>query len=140
VWAVLRNTEHSIGNLPDVRAVHWLPRILLAAIIIQQGMIKFPLMPAVAEGLGVPYMLYVLAAVGQLAAGAALIVGGFARAPFGDLLTRLGGFAVAAVTMSVLVVVYSVFSRSPEMFWAGHKLHLLLIVGGLYFAARGNRA
>lgn len=140
VDTILRSTERSIQDLPDLRAAHWLPRILLAGIIFHQGVLKLPLTIGAAESLGIPFVLYALAALGELAAGAALIAGGLMRSHYGDLLTRLGGLSVAFITFSVLVVVYQIFSLSPDLIWLSNQLHLLLIVGGLYFAARGNAA
>jgi len=113
---------------------------LLAGIIFQQGFMKFPLVATTAESLGIPFALYALAAVSQIAAAVALVAGGFMRNLYGDVLTRLGGLAIAGVTLAVLIMVYSVFTMAPEMIWAVNKLHLLLVAGGLYFMARGNAA
>lgn len=135
-----RSVGRGSGGLPDLRFVHWLPRILLAGIIFHQGFMKLPLVATTAEGLGIPFVLYALAALGQLAAGVALVAGGLMRNVYGDVLTRLGGLAVALITFSVLVVVYSVFTMAPGVVWAANKVHLLLIAGGLYFMARGNAA
>ena len=62
------------------------------------------------------------------------------RNPIGDLLTRAGGLTIAFITFSVLVVVYQIFTLTPDIIWLSNQLHLLLIAGGLYFAARGNAA
>ena len=140
VDTILRPIGRNIESLPDLRAAHWLPRVLLAAIIFHQGVLKLPLTMATAESLGIPFVLYGLAALGELAAGAALIAGGLIRTPIGDVLTRVGGLTVALITFSVLVVVYQVFTMTPDIIWLSNQLHLLLIVGGLYFAARGNAA
>lgn len=124
-------------HLPDLRAVHWLFRALIAAIILQQALMKTPLSPADADGADVPYILWVLTAVGEYCAAIALVVGGLIRNAFGDLVTRAGGFVVAFITASVVFVVY--WAPLQDLFLT-NQLHLLLIIGGLYFAARGNAA
>ncbi|MEM6581299.1 MAG: hypothetical protein AAF699_08510 [Pseudomonadota bacterium] len=139
VNSVFRSADRSLV-LPDLRIAHWLPRLLLAGVIFHQGIIKFPLAAAAAEGVGTSFWLYAMAALGQLAAGVALVVGGFSKLPFSDLLTRLGGLTVALVTFSVLVVVYNVFTLPLEVVWMANKVHLFLLAAGLYFAARGNAA
>ena len=124
-------------QLPDIRGIHWLFRALIAAIILQQALLKTPLTPDAAEGAGVPFFLFALAAFGEYCAATALIAGGFIRNAFGDLLTRAGGLTVALITFGVLYVVY--WAPPMDLFLA-NQLHLLLIIGGLYFAARGNAA
>ena len=133
VDTIIRNSQ----SLPDIRAVHWLPRVTLAAVIAYQGIIKFPLAADDAVSAGVPYILWILTAVGELAAAMALIVGGFIRNGIGDVMTRAGGLVVALITLAVIIVVYW---APPLYIFLGNQLHLLMIVGGIYFAARGNRA
>ena len=72
---------------------------------------------------------------------AALIVGGIVKSLnpgglinlAGDVLTRLAGFAIAAVVAGVIYMFYwgSFYSM---------QYHLLLLAGGLYFMLRGNRS
>jgi len=123
--------------LPDVRGVHWLFRILLAAIIFQQAMLKTPISATDAESIGVPMALWVLAAVGEFGAAIALIIGGLMRNAIGDLLTRAGGLTLALITLSVIYVVYW---APPMDIFLSNQLHLLMVIGGLYFATRGNNA
>ncbi|MEO0372432.1 MAG: hypothetical protein AAF231_13325 [Pseudomonadota bacterium] len=133
VDTIIRSSQ----SLPDIRAVHWLPRIVLASVIAYQGIIKFPLAADDAVSFGVPYVLWMLAALGEVAAAIALIAGGFMRNWLGDVLTRVGGLVIALITLSVIVVVYW---APPLYIFLGNQLHLLMVVGGIYFAARGNKA
>ncbi|MEL6647913.1 MAG: hypothetical protein AAGK79_06415 [Pseudomonadota bacterium] len=133
VDTIIRSSQ----SLPDIRAVHWLPRIVLASVIAYQGFIKFPLAADDAVSAGVPYVLWILTALGEIAAAVALIAGGFMRNGLGDLMTRAGGLVIALITLAVIVVVYW---APPLYIFLGNQLHLLMIVGGIYFAARGNRA
>ena len=122
-------------SLPDVHPAHWLLRGVLAAVIANQGVIKFPLTAADAESFGVPFVLWAMAAFGEIAAGTALIVGGFLRNGIGDVITRIGGLFLAAIVGGVLVVVY--WAPPLDLFLA-NQFHLVLLAGGLYFLFRGN--
>ncbi|MEM1160306.1 MAG: hypothetical protein AAGJ28_05185 [Pseudomonadota bacterium] len=124
-------------SLPDLAGAHWLLRVTLAAFIAYQGYIKFPLLVGDAEGFGVPYFLWILAALGEIGAGVALIAGGFMRSWIGDVITRAGGAALALIVASVIVVVY--WAPLMDLF-IGNQFHILLLIGGLYFALRGNAA
>ncbi|MEM1385506.1 MAG: hypothetical protein AAF713_06035 [Pseudomonadota bacterium] len=123
--------------LPDLRGAHWLLRAALAAFIMYQGFSKAPISPDDAASFGVPVLLWIAAALGELVAGAALIFGGFLTNRIGDLITRAGGAMLALIVASVLVMVY--WAPPLELF-LGNQFHLLLLCGGLYFALRGNAA
>ncbi|MEM9063597.1 MAG: hypothetical protein AAGD13_24320 [Pseudomonadota bacterium] len=124
-------------SLPDIQSAHWLMRAALAAMIAYQGLTKFPLAASDAASFDVPFILWIMAAVGEVAAGIALIAGGFGRTWIGDLVTRAGGAALAMIVASVLAVVYW---APPLDLFLGNQFHILLLVGGLYFALRGNKA
>jgi hypothetical protein len=103
--------------------------------MIQQGLMKFPLSAADAAGVGVPFVLWAMSGLGQVLAAAGLIVGGLLVNRLGDIITRLAGFAVAAVVAGVLVVVY--WAPVTDLM-ATNQFHLLLLAGGLFFLLRGN--
>lgn len=124
-------------TLPDLQSATWLLRAALGAFIIYQGVTKIPLAVGDAESFGVPFFLWALAAFGEIVAGILLVAGGFVRSLWGDLITRAGGLAIAVIVASVLVVVYW---APPLDLFLGNQFHLLLLVGGLYFALRGNAA
>ncbi|MEM6440982.1 MAG: hypothetical protein AAF763_14950 [Pseudomonadota bacterium] len=123
--------------IPTIPAAHWLIRLPLAGIIMYQGFSKVPLAASDAAAFGVPVLLWVLAALGEITSGAALIAGGVLKDGRGELLTRIGGLMIAAIVASVIAVVY----------WAPlwdilsyNQFHVLLLAGGIYFALRGNDA
>lgn len=132
--ATLRDVTLKTPTLPQA---HWLLRLPLAGIMIQQGMMKFPLAEADATTFGVPLFLWALAAVGELAVGVGLLIGGVLRGWVGDLVTRAAGAAMAIIVASVLVVAYW---APPIDILLYNQFHVLLLVGGLYFALRGARA
>ncbi|MEM0944328.1 MAG: hypothetical protein AAGI70_10300, partial [Pseudomonadota bacterium] len=125
------------ARLPDIHAAHWLLRLLLAAIIIQQGFMKTPISADDAAAFGVPVFMWTMAALGEILAGVTLIVGGAIHTRIGDVVTRIGGLMLAVIVASVLVWVY--WAPPLDMFEL-NQLHLLLLAGGLYFALRGNAA
>ena len=120
-------------SLPAISAAHWLLRLPLATIIFYQGYLKFPALPEDVAGLGIPFILYVLSGVGELAAAVGLMVGGLLRNWMGDLLTR----ASAAVMALIVAAVIYMFYWGPLI---GMEFHLMLLAGSVFFALRGNAA
>ena len=128
--------ERAISSIPEFCRSHWLLRIPLAIIIFQQGLSKFPLTTEDAMSFGLPFTIWALAAVSELFVGIALVVGGLLRGWKGDLLSRLGGVVLAAVVTGVIVTTN--WGPLLDIILYDH-IHVLLLVGGLYFGFRGNR-
>ncbi|MFN4058599.1 MAG: DoxX family protein [Roseinatronobacter sp.] len=122
--------------LPRGTHAHWLLRLPLALVLVQQGIDKFPLSADAAAGFGLPFALWALAAVGEIGAGALLIVAGFLRGALGNLLTRIAGAGLAVIVLGVLFVAYG---GTPADWVIFNQFHLLLMAGGLYFALTGGR-
>lgn len=131
-----------IEKIPPFTLSHWLLRIPLAIVFIQQGLSKFPVSVEDAEIYQLPYLVWWFVAYGELGAGFGLVVGGvlllFKKiwSYLGDVLTRFSGFTIGCITTGVIWI-----SR-PESFIdviLYDNLHVLLWVGGLYFALRGSR-
>lgn len=122
--------------LPRGTHAHWLLRAALALVLVQQGLDKFPLSADAAAGFGLPFALWALAAVGEIGAGALLVVAGFLRGPLGNLLTRVAGAGLAVIVLGVLFVAYG---GTPADWVIFNQFHLLLMAGGLFFALTGGR-
>ena len=122
--------------LPRGTYAHWLLRLPLALVLMQQGIDKFPLSADMAAGFGVPFVLWIMAAAGEIAVAGLLIAGGFLRGVTGDLVTRVAGLGLAAIVAGVLYVAYWAPPLELLMF---NQFHLLLLAGGLYFALTGTR-
>ena len=128
-------------KLPEFCLSHWLYRIPLAIVFVQQGLSKFPVTLEGAESFDLPYIVWWFAAYGELGAGIGLIIGGVLNIdklwPYiGDLLTRFCGITICCIMTGVIWV------GEPESLMdviLYDNLHVLLWVGGLYFALRGNR-
>ena len=110
---------------------HWGLRLSLAATFVYHGVMKFPIEGPVA-GLPVP-IVWVLA-IGEIAAGALLIVGAFGR----DMLTRLGAYIVIVVMIGAIVLVHA--KNGFNVMNGGMEFQLLMLVTGIYLAAKGNEA
>jgi putative oxidoreductase len=127
--------DRTARALPRGAHAHWLIRLPLAGVLLQNGLNKFPLDPGMAEGFGVPYVLWIMAAVGEVAVAALLVVGGVLRAALGDLVTRIAGAGAAMIVAGVIYVAYWAPPLDLLMF---NQFHLILLAAGLFFALRGN--
>ena len=129
-------------KLPDFCLSHWLYRIPLAIVFIQQGLSKFPVSVEDAESFGLPYLVWWVVSYGELGAGLGLIIGGILytqKLPhwIGDIFTRFSGITICCITTGVIWI------GEPESLLdviLYDNLHVFLWVGGLFFALRGNRA
>ena len=129
-------------NIASFTFSHWLLRIPLATVFIQQGFSKFPVSIDDAEIYELPYLVWWFVAYGELGAGFGLIIGGillFLKKKWlylGDITTRFSGFTIGCITTGVI------WTSKPESFIdviLYDNLHVFLWVGGLYFALRGSK-
>ena len=127
-------------KIPEFYLSHWLLRIPLVIVFIQQGLSKLPVTLEDAQSFDLPYIVWWFAAYGELGAGIGLLVGGLMMYSWwswmGDLLTRFSGFVIGCIKTGVIWV------GEPESLMdviLYDNLHVLLWVGGLFFALRGNR-
>ena len=130
-----------VSRIPEFCMSHWLLRIPLAIVFIQQGLSKIPVSIEDAESFDLPYIVWWFAAYGELGAGVGLLVAGLLATwksfkDYGDLLTRFCGITICSIMTGVIWV------GEPASFWdviLYDNFHVLLWVGGLFFALRGNR-
>jgi uncharacterized membrane protein YphA (DoxX/SURF4 family) len=118
----------------------WLLRLSLGTSFILHGLGKFP-MPAdgmvklfESKGILFPELTASLVALGEVGAGAAVIIGGFLGAT-GHLVTRLGGGAVAVIMIGALVIAHPDWLITQKLFMSEQ---IFLLALGIYFAIRGN--
>ena len=133
-------------RLPEFCASHWLLRVPLAVVFIQQGLSKFPVTADDAASFELPYLVWWFVAYGELGAGIGLLVAAFMSlkaishlpmiSEVSDMLTRFSGITICSIMTGVIWI------SGPESFMdviLYDNLHVFLWVGGLYFALRGNR-
>mgnify|MGYP001226000772 FL=1 len=118
----------------------WLLRLSLGTSFILHGLGKFP-MPAdgmvklfESKGILFPELTASLVALGEVGAGAAVIIGGFLGAT-GHLVTRLGGGTVAVIMIGALLIAHSDWLITQKLFMSEQ---IFLLALGTYFAIRGN--
>ena len=130
-----------LNRIPEFCLSHWLLRIPLAIIFIQQGLSKFPITIDDAEAFELSYIVWWFAAWGELGAGVGLIVSGlviyYKKIEWmGDLLTRFCGITICSIMTGVIWVGQPDSLLDVLLY---DNLHVLLWVGGLFFALRGTR-
>ena len=135
ISAYLDNVAKPFMNLSP-----WLLRLSLGTSFILHGLGKFP-MPADGmvklfenKGILFPELTASLVALGEVGAGAAVIIGGFIGAT-GHLVTRLGGGAVAVIMIGALVIAHPDWLITQKLFMSEQ---IFLLALGTYFAIRGN--
>ena len=139
-------------KIPEFCMSHWLLRIPLAIIFIQQGLMKIPVDMEEAASYGLSYLVWWFVAYGELLGGLGLIIGGLLNKtpatmeqifgvnliePWGDAITRFSGITLCCIMTGVIWI------GEPESFMdviLYDNLHVLLWVGALFFALRGNNA
>ena len=131
--------------IPEFCLSHWLLRIPLAIIFIQQGLSKLPISVDDAEAFELPYIVWWFAAYGELGAGIRLILGGLLTFSYlhldrpwvEDMVTRFSGLVICCI-MTGVIWIGEPDSLMDVLLY--DNLHVLLWVGGLFFALRGSRA
>ena len=125
---------------PFMNFSSWLLRLSLGTSFILHGLDKFP-MPAdgmvklfESKGILFPELTASLVALGEVGAGAAVIIGGFLGAT-GHLVTRLGGGAVAVIMIGALLIAHPDWLITQKLFMSEQ---IFLLALGTYFAIRGN--
>ncbi len=119
---------------------HWLLRIPLIVIFLQQGLSKWPI-DVSDSPVELTLLVWTFVVLGEIGGAIGLIVGGVLDyikklKEFGDIITRFSGITMACIMTGVI------WTGEPESFTdvlLYDNLHVLLWVGCMYFALRGNR-
>lgn len=128
-------------KIPEFCMSHWLLRIPLAVVFLQQGISKLPFSVEDAEAMDLPALVWWFVVYGEIGAGMGLLAGGavlFKRLKeLQDLITRFSGITICSIMTGVI------WTLQPENLWEFllyDPFHVMLWVGGLFFALRGNRS
>ena len=129
-----------VHKIPEFCMSHWLLRIPLAIVFLQQGLSKLPFSIEDAEAFELPALCWGFVIYGEIGAGLGLLAGGAViwqkLKELQDLITRFSGITICSIMTGVIWV------AQPNSFMdvlLYDNFHVLLWVGGLYFALRGNR-
>ena len=132
--------KNLLERLPEFCMSHWLLRIPLVVVFLQQGFSKLPVTMEGAESFDLPFIVWWFAAYGEIGAGFGLLIGGIMMYSWwswiGDLLTRFSGFVIGCIMTGVIWVGEPASLMDVILY---DNLHVLLWVGGLYFALRGQK-
>ena len=135
-----------IEKLPEFRLSHWLLRIPLAIVFVHQGYMKMPIDADEAASYDLSVLVWWFVTYGEFLSGLGLLFGGILTASwlysekidwFGDMITRFSGITMCCI-MTGVIWVGEPESLTDVLLY--DNLHVLLWVGGLFFALRGNRA
>ena len=129
-----------VNKIPEFCMTHWLLRIPLIVVFLQQGLSKWPI-DVNDSPVELTLLVWTFVVLGELGGAIGLIVGGILDyikklKEFGDIITRFSGITMASIITGVI------WTGEPESFTdviLYDNLHVLLWVGCMYFALRGNR-
>ena len=126
--------------IPEFCMSHWLIRIPLIIVFLTQGISKLPFTVEDAEAMDLPALVWWFVVYGEIGAGIGLAIGGLvivkAFKELQDLITRFSGIVICSIMTGVI------WTLEPENLWTfmiDDPFHVMLWVGGLFFALRGNR-
>ena len=130
-----------VSKIPDFCLSHWLLRLPLVVVFFQQGVDKLPVDPDTAEAYGLPYLVWWVVAWGETLAALGLLVGGVLMVKdylkeLGDLITRFSGITICSIMTGVIWIAKPESVLDVVLY---DHFHVMLWVGGLFFALRGNR-
>ena len=115
---------------------HWLLRIALASVFIFHGVLKFLNLEGFAQMLPISYLEVVLVATAETAGGLLVLLGGFRGDALSDVATRVGAALNLPVMIGAIAMVHA--KNGFNVMNGGMEFQLLMLVTGLYFAAKGN--
>ena len=136
----LDNILESIAK-PLMPITPWLLRLGLGTSFILHGIGKFPLPPErmvtwfESMGYMYPEIVTSMVAVGEVAAGAGIILGGLVSDHIGNLITRLSGGAVVIIMIGAILIAHSDWLITKKLFMSEQ---IFLLILGLFFAIKGN--
>ena len=112
-------------------------RLGISIAFIIHGWNKFPLPPqGLIEYFGLSPMLASTVALSELMTGLVLIISGFIKNPFGNILTRLSGLNITILMVTILIFAHKDWFFTTKLFTSEQ---IFLLIGGIYFLIKGNR-
>ena len=113
-------------------------RFGIAIAFLIYGLNKFPLPPqGLIEYFDLSPALASFVAITEVSVGAALIIGGFIKNPYGNFITRIASFTIVILMINIFVIAHSDWFINTKLFTS---VQIFLFIGGLYFLIKGNRS
>lgn len=121
------------------RHIHWVLRVGLAAVFLYMGIDKFmgSGISGFAAIFGLPVFLATLVALGEIAAGVLILLGGATN----GWITRLGALAMIGILLGAIFMAkwgQWHFAPSPGYPMGGMMFEVTMLVLAIYFLVRGN--
>lgn len=129
-----------IKNIPEFCMSHWLIRFPLTVVFLQQGFSKWPIDAETAASWELSLVVWSFVVLGEIGAGVGLIIGGLLYKylkELGDLITRFSGITICSIMTGVIWISQPISLIDVLLY---DHFHVMLWVGGLFFALRGNKA
>ena len=132
----LNNKVNSFFSNIDVLA-SLIFRFGVGIAFIIHGSKKFPLPPqGLIEYFSLSPALASTVALSELMTGLILIISGFIKNPFGNMLTRLSGLNITILMITILIFAHKDWFFTTKLFTSEQ---IFLLIGGIYFLIKGNR-
>ena len=113
-------------------------RLGVGVAFIIYGLGKFPLPPeGLIEYFDLSPLLASLVAISELSTGIILIISYFIKNPIGHTLTRLAGLNIVILMVCIFAVAHKDWFITKQLFTS---IQTFLLIGGLYFLFKGNKA
>ncbi|MCW4152142.1 DoxX family protein [Halomonas sp. 18H] len=122
---------------------HWLLRIAIAGVFLYTGVDKFAGsgIQGFAQVMGLPFLIALAAALGEIAAGVLVLLGGLIKGDFGSLVTRLAGLIAVCILLGAIFMEHWGqwhFMASATHPLGGMMFQVTLALMALYLVAKGN--
>ena len=140
MWIKVQNLNKKINNFfSNIDALASLVfRFGIGVSFIIHGLNKFPLPPqGLIEYFDLSPTIASTVAISELLSGLVLIISGFIKNPIGNLLTRLSGLNISVLMVSILLFAHQDWLITTKLFTSEQ---IFLLIGGIYFLIKGNRA
>ena len=140
MWIEVQNINKKIDNFfSNIDALASLVfRFGIGVAFIIHGLNKFPLPPqGLIEYFDLSPTIASTVAISELLSGLVLIISGFIKNPIGSLLTRISGLNISVLMVSILLFAHQDWLITTKLFTSEQ---IFLLIGGIYFLIKGNRA
>ena len=140
MWIKVQNLNKKINNFfSNIDALASLVfRFGIGVAFIIHGLNKFPLPPqGLIEYFDLSPTIASTVAISELLSGLVLIISGFIKNPIGNLLTRFSGLNISVLMVSILLFAHQDWLITTKLFTSEQ---IFLLIGGIYFLIKGNRA
>tara|TARA_X000001036_G_scaffold436203_1_gene478896 strand:+ start:1377 stop:1787 length:411 start_codon:yes stop_codon:yes gene_type:complete len=111
-------------------------RLGISIAFIIHGWNKFPLPPqGLIEYFDLSPFLASFVALSEVSVGIILIIGGFIKNPYGNIITRFAGLTIIIIMINIFVIAHQDWFITKKLFTSEQ---IFLLIGGIYFLLKGN--